>query len=85
MLTIRKIFESVRAKNLQATILFVDFPRPLVPYTGKMEEILQADGIPKETVAAITILYRNTKVKIRSPDGNTDYFDIVQKYCKGKH
>ena len=22
-------------------------------------------------------LYRNTKVKVRSPDGDTDYFDIV--------
>ena len=31
----------------------------------------------KETVAAITILYKNTKVKVRSPDGNTEYFDIV--------
>ena len=28
-------------------------------------------------VAAIMILYRNTKVKMRSPDGDTDYFDIV--------
>ena len=42
-----------------------------------MEQILQAYGIPKQTVAAITILYRNTKVKVRSPDGDTDYFDIV--------
>ncbi len=42
-----------------------------------MEQILLAYGIPKETVAAITILYRNTKVKVRSPDGDTDYFDIV--------
>ena len=33
-----------------------------------MEQILLAYGIPKETVAAITILYRNTKVKVRSPD-----------------
>ena len=33
--------------------------------------------IPKETVAAIMILYRNTKVKVRSPDGDTEYFDIV--------
>ena len=33
---------------------------------GKMEEILLAYGIPKETVAAITILYKNTKVKVRS-------------------
>ena len=42
-----------------------------------MEQILLAYGIPKETVAAITIIYRNTKVKVRSPDGDTDYFDIV--------
>ena len=42
-----------------------------------MEQILQAFGQPKETIAAITILYRNTKVKVRSPDGDTEYFDIV--------
>ena len=42
-----------------------------------MEQILLAYGIPKETVAAITILYRNTKVKVRSPDGDIEYFDIV--------
>ena len=28
-------------------------------------------------MAAITILCRNTKVKVRSPDGDTEYFDIV--------
>ena len=42
-----------------------------------MEQILLAYGLPKETVAAILILYRNTKVKVRSPDGDTEYFDIV--------
>ena len=42
-----------------------------------MEQILLAYGLPKETVAAITILYRNTKVKVRPPDGDTEYFDIV--------
>ena len=42
-----------------------------------MEQILLAYGLPKETVAAITIRYRNTKVKVRSPDGDTEYFDIV--------
>ena len=42
-----------------------------------MEKILLAYGLPKETVAAITILYRNIKVKVRSPDGDTEYFDIV--------
>ena len=48
-----------------------------------MEQILLAYGLPKEAVAAITILYRNTKVKVRSPDGDTKYFDIVAGVLKG--
>ena len=78
ILTIRRIFEGVRAKNLQATILFIDFTKAFDSiHRGKMEQILLAYGVPKETVAAITILYRNTKVKERSPDGDIEYFDIV--------
>ena len=42
-----------------------------------MEQILLAYGLPKETVTALIMLYRNTKVKVRSLDGDTDYFDIV--------
>ena len=48
-----------------------------------MEQILLAYGIPKETVAAIMILYRNTKVKARSPDGDTYYFEIVAGVLQG--
>ena len=48
-----------------------------------MEQILLAYGLPKETVAAITILYRKTKVKVRSPDGDTEYFDIVAGVLQG--
>ena len=48
-----------------------------------MEQILLAYGLRKETVAAITILYRNTKVKVRSPDGDTEYFDIVAEVLQG--
>ena len=48
-----------------------------------MEHILLAYGIPKETVAAITILYRNTKIKVRSPDGDTEYFNIVAGVLQG--
>ena len=48
-----------------------------------MEQILLAYGLPKETVAAITMLYRNTKVKVHSPDGNTEYFDIVAGVLQG--
>ena len=48
-----------------------------------MEQILLAYGLPKETVAAIMILHRNTKVKVRSPDGDTEYFDIVAGVLQG--
>ena len=48
-----------------------------------MEQTLLAYGVPKETVAAITILYRNTKVKVRSPDGGTEYFEIVAGVLQG--
>ena len=84
ILTIRSILEGVRAKNLQATLLFVDFTKAFDSiHRRKMEQILLAYSIPKETVAAITILYRNTKVKVRSPDGYTEYFDIVAGVLQG--
>ena len=84
ILTIRRILEGVRAKNLQATLLFVDFTKASDSiHRGKMEQILLAYGLPKETVAAIMILYRNTKVKVRSPDGDTEYFDIVAGVLQG--
>ena len=84
ILTIRRILEDVRAKNLQATILFVDFTKAFDSiHRGRMEQIILAYGLSKETVAAIMMLYRNTKVKVRSPDGDTDYFDIVAGVLQG--
>ena len=84
ILTIRRILEGIRAKNLQAILLSVDFTKAFDSiHRGKLEQILLAYGLPKETVAAITILYRNTKVKVRSPDGDTEYFDIVAGVLQG--
>ena len=84
ILTIRRILEGVRVKNLQTTILLVNFTKAFDSiHRGKMEKILLPYGLPKETVAAIMILYRNTKVKVRSPDGDTDYFDIVAGVLQG--
>ena len=42
-----------------------------------MEQTLLTYGLPKETVTAILIPYKNTKVKVRSPDGDTDNFNII--------
>ena len=40
-------------------------------------------GLPKETVAAMMMLYRNTKVKVGSLDGDTDILDIVTGALQG--
>ena len=73
--------ESLKAygqKNRPVTILIVDFTKAFESIQrGKIEQILLAYSIPKETIAERTILYRNTKVKVRSSDGDTNYFDIV--------
>ena len=77
-----KFCNGVRAKNLEATILFVYFTMAFgFIHRGKTETILLAYGLPKETVAAIMMLYRNTKV--RSPNSDTDYFDIVAGELQG--
>ena len=84
ILVIQRILKGVRARNLQVTILFVDFNRAFDSiHRGKMEQILLAYGLPKETVAAIMIVYRNTKVKVRSPDEDRDYFDTVAGVLQG--
>ena len=48
-----------------------------------MEQIVLAYGLPKENVAAIMMLYKNTKVKIRPPGGDTDFFEVVADVLLG--
>ena len=84
ILTIRRILEGVHAKNPEATIVFVNSTKAFDSiHRGKMEQILLTYGLPKETVAAIMMLNRNTKVKVRSPSGDSDYFDIVAGVLQG--
>ena len=83
-LTIRRIIEGVHAKDIEATLLFVDFSKAFdFIHRGKMEHILLAYGLPKETVTAIMILYRNMNVKVYSLDGNTEFFNIVAGVLQG--
>ena len=83
ILTICQILEGVREKNLEATI-FADFAKAFDSiHKGKMEQILHTYDLPKETVTAIMMLYGNTKVKVCSRDGDTDYFHIVAGVLQG--
>ena len=84
ILTIRRILEGIRSKNLEATILFINISKAFDSILrGKMEQIHLANSLPKETIAAIMMLYENTKVKVHSLDGDTDYFDIVTGVLQG--
>ena len=83
ILTIRRI-QAVCTKNLEATLLFLNNSKAFdFILRGKMEQILRAYGLPKETVAAIMMLYKNMKVKVWSADGDRDYFDMVAGVFKG--
>ena len=80
ILTLSLVQEGIRANNLEATILFVDFSKVFDSIVrGKIEQILLA----KENVAVKIILYKNMKVKIRSPTEDIDYFDIVAAVLQG--
>jgi hypothetical protein len=84
ILTIRRILEGVKSKNLPATLLFIDFSKAFDSiHREKMSKILLAYGIPKETVDAIMMLYRNTRSMVRSPDGDTEFFDIIAGVLQG--
>ena len=49
IMTIRRILEGVRAKNLQVTILFVDSTKAFDSiHKGKMEQVLFAYGVPRD-------------------------------------
>ena len=48
-----------------------------------MEQILLNYDLPKETIATIMMLYKNTKVKVRSLDGDTDFFVIIAGMLQG--
>ena len=66
----------VHAKNLDTTISFVDFSQAFDSIDrGKVEKILL--GLPKETVAAIMMLYKNTKFKSPFLVWRQDYCCIV--------
>ena len=70
-------------KNFKATLLFEDFSKAFDSiHRGKMNQLLLAYGL-KKNVAARMMLHRNAKVKVRSPDGDTDFFDVVAEIQQG--
>lgn len=84
ILTIRRIIEGIKAKNLTAVLMFIDFSKAFDSvHRGKLKEIILAYGIPDEIASAIMMLYQNSKSMVRSPDGDTDFFYILAGVLQG--
>ena len=77
ILTVRRIIEGLKEKNLVVCIIFIDFSNEFDSiHRPTMAEILKSYGISNKIIIAIMILYSNNKSMVRSPDGDTELFDI---------
>ena len=84
ILALRRIIEGVKERNLKAVLLFIDFKKAFDSvHRGMMMKILRAYGIPDELVNAISKLYEGTRARVLSPDGETDYFEILAGVLQG--
>ena len=52
-------------------------------HRGTMMKILEAYDIPPNLTNAITKMYENTRAKVISPDGETDFFEIKAGVLQG--
>ena len=50
-----------------------------------MEQLVLAFGLPKETVTAIMMLYKNTKAIVRLSNGDSGFFNIVAGVLQEEH
>ena len=57
IISLRKLIEVVKEKNIEAILIFIDFKKAFdTVHRGKMLLILKAYGIPEELVTAISIM-----------------------------
>ena len=68
ILTLRRLIEGIKEKNLPTTITFVDFRKAFDSiHRDKLMEILTAYGLPDAVVSAIKILYTSTVAQVLFP------------------
>ena len=84
ILALRRLIEGVKRNHLKAVIVFVDFSKAFDSvHRGVMLKILKAYGIPLQLIQIISKLYEGTRARVISPDGETDYFNIVAGVLQG--
>ena len=85
-LTIHQIIEGVCAKKPWGNTLIWRFLQGIWFHTQREDRANTSSIWPphkKKTITAIMILYKTTKVKVCSPDGDTDFFEIAAGVLQG--
>ena len=84
ILALRRIIEGAKAKNLKATMVFIDFKKAFDSvHRGLLMKILKAYGIPEALVRLIERMHNGTKAKVLTVDGITEVFDILAGVLQG--
>ena len=84
ILALRHLIEGVKRYHLKSVIVFVDFSKAFDSvHRGMMLKILKAYGIPPQIVQAIAKLYEGTRARVVSPDGETDFFNVLAGVLQG--
>ena len=65
-------------------LTFVDFKKAFDSiHRGRMLQILKAYDVPDRLIQAISLMYSGTRARVLTPDGNTEYFDILAGVLQG--
>ena len=84
ILALRRLIEGVKEFNLAAVLVFVDFKKAFDSiHRGRMFKILKAYGIPEKLVKIIELMYSDTRARVLTPDGETEFFNIVAGVLQG--
>ena len=84
ILALRRLLEGVKDKNLSCIMTFIDFRKAFDSiHRGKLMDILRAYGVPEKVVSAIAATYSETWAKVRTPDGDTEPFQILAGVLQG--
>ena len=84
ILTLRRILEGAKRKQLPVAMAFIDFVKAFDSINrSSLMKILRAYGLPDAIVDLIQWLYTNTKAQVLTADGLTAMFEIVAGVLQG--
>ena len=83
-MALRRIIEEVKKNNLAAVLCFIYFKKAFDSiHRAVMVKILRAYGVPPNLLRAIETMYRDTRAKVVTPDGETEEFEIHAGVLQG--